>query len=102
MDILRQIIEIDKAAAARVEALREEQSRKLEESGKAAAQANEQLISSERKKLEDYRAAQEAALTEKQGGADAAKAEQIKRIDDIFSAHRDEWTSEIIEKVTGV
>ncbi len=102
MDILQQIIEIDKAAAARVEALREEQSRKLEESGKAAAQANEQLISGERKKLEEYRAAQEAALAEKQGGADAAKAERIKRIDDIFAAHKDEWTSEIIEKVTGV
>lgn len=102
MDILQQIIEIDKAAAARVEALRTEQYRKLEESGKAAVQANEQLISAEQKKLDNYRAAQETALAEKKGGADAAQAAQIKQIDDIFAAHKDEWMSAIIEKVTGV
>lgn len=102
MEILQQIIEIDKAACARVEALREEKSRQLAESGKAAAQADEQRISAAKKELEEFRAAQQAALDKKKGGADAAMAEEIKRLDDIFAAHRDEWQSEIIEKVTGV
>lgn len=102
MDILRQIIELDKAAAARVEALREEQARKLEESGRAAADANEKLIADEQAKLEEFRSTQQKALDEKQGGAEAAKAAEIKRLDDIFAENREKWSAEIIEKVTGV
>lgn len=102
MDILQQIIKLDKEAAARVEALREEQARKLEESGMAAAKASEKLVSDERARLEEFRIAQQTALDEKQGGADAAKAAEIKRLDDIFSANREKWTADIIEKVTGV
>lgn len=102
MEILQQIIEIDKAACAQVEALREEKSRQLAESGNAAAQADEQRISAARSELEQFRAAQQAILDKKKSGADAALAEEVKRLDDIFAAHRDEWQSEIIEKVTGV
>ena len=102
MDILKQIMEIDKAAAARVEALRKEQERKLEESGMAAVKANEKLIADEKHKLEDLRNEQQAALDKKQGGAEAAKAAEIKRLDDIFGANREKWSAEIFEKVTGV
>lgn len=102
MDILQQIIEIDKAAAARVEALREEQSRKLEESAKAAAQLSEQRISAARSELESFRAEQQAALDRKKGGAEAAKAAEISRIDEIFAAHREQWQAEVLEKVTGI
>ena len=42
------------------------------------------------------------ALDKKKSGADAAMAEEIKKLDDIFAAHREEWQTEIIEKVTGV
>ncbi len=102
MDILQKIIDIDKAAAARVEALREEQSRKLEESGKATALASERLIADEKNKLEEFRGAQQAVLDKKQNGADAAKAEEIRRLDDIFNANREKWVGEITAKVTGV
>ena len=102
MDILQQIMELDKAAAARVEALREEQTRKLEESGMAVVKANEKLIADEKQKLDEFRSAQQAALDEKQGGADAERAEQTRRLDDIFAENRDKWTAEILEKVTGV
>ena len=113
MDILQQIIEIDKAAAARVEALREEQSTKLEESAKAAAQLSEQRISAARSELESFRAEQQAALDRKKGGAEAqglkvlpvaeaAKAAEISRIDDIFAAHREEWQAKVLKKVTGI
>lgn len=102
MDILKQIMEMDKEAAARVEALREEQTRKLEETGIAAAKANEKLIADEQNKLEEFRAAQQAALDKKQGGADAERTAQTRRLDDIFTANRDKWKAEILEKVTGV
>ena len=102
MDILQQIMELDKAAAARVEALREEQTRKLEESGMAVVKANEKLIADEKQKLEEFRSAQQAALDKKQNGADAAKAAEIKRLDDIFAANREKWSADILEKVTGV
>ncbi|MGN1339730.1 MAG: hypothetical protein ACI4WS_05520 [Oscillospiraceae bacterium] len=102
MDILKQIMDIDKAAAARVEALRAEQAQKLESSGIAAAKASEKLIADEQKKLEEFRSAQQSALDKKQGGAEAAKAAEIKRLDDIFAANRDKWSAEILEKVTGV
>lgn len=102
MDILKQIIEIDKAAAARVEALRDEQARKLEESGMEAAKASEKQIEDEQQKLEDFRSAQQEALDKKRNGAESAKASAIKRLDDIFAANHDRWSAEILEKVTGV
>ena len=102
MDILQQIIEADKAAAARVQALREESERRLSESGKAAAQANSLLISSEQQKLDKQRAEQEKTLSEKQNSAGEVLAAQTKRLEDIFAANRSEWSSEIMKKVTGV
>lgn len=102
MDILQQIIEADKAAAARVQALREESERRLSESGKAAAQANSLLISSEQQKLDKQRAEQEKTLSEKKNSAGEVLAAQTKRLEDICAANRSEWSSEIMKKVTGV
>ncbi len=102
MDILKEIIAADKAAAARIEALRNEQNASLSENGKAAALANEQLVSAARQELEQFRSAQQTALDEKQNNFGAEADAGKKRLDDIFAAHREEWISDIVEKVTGV
>ena len=102
MDILQEIIALDKAAAARVEQVREEQSRLLEEAGRSAADSTEKQTEDQRRKLESFRADQERALSEKRSSADAAQAEQLKRLDDIFAASRKDWISEITKKITEV
>ena len=102
MDILQEIIAADKAAAARVEALRTEQENSLSASGMEAARANEQLINSARQELETFRAQQQSLLDEKQNNAGAEAETGKKRLDDIFASHREDWISDIMGKVTGL
>lgn len=102
MDILQEMIAADKAAAARVEALRTEQEDSLSASGMEAAKANEQLISSARQELEAFRTQQQALLDEKQRNAGSEAEAGKKRLDDIFASHREEWISDIMGKVTGL
>ena len=102
MDILQEIIAADKAAAARVEALRQQQETALSEGGKAAAQANEKIVSDAKKELEEFRAEQQRLLDKKHGSASSEAEAGKKSLDEIFSAHREEWISDIMEKVTGV
>lgn len=101
MDILQEIIAADKAAAARVEALRRKQEELLSDSGKAAALANEQLVSNARQELEQFRSSQQKKLDDTRNSAESEAEVGRKRLDDIFAAHREEWISDIIEKVTG-
>lgn len=101
MDILKEIIAADKAAAARVEALRTQQEEALSASGKAAAKANEQLVTDARQELEQFRSAQQKKLDDTQNSAESEADAGRKRLDDIFAAHCEEWISDIIEKVTG-
>ena len=102
MDILQEIIALDKAAAARVEQVRAEQSRLLEEIGRSSADENDQAVAQERHRLESFRAEQERALEEKRSSSGAAQAEQIKRLDDIFAASRADWISEMFRNITEV
>lgn len=101
MDILQEIIAADKAAAARVEALRRQQEESLSDSGKAVALANEQLVSNARQELEQFRSSQQKNLDDTRNSAESEAEASRKRLDDIFAAHREEWISDIIEKVTG-
>ena len=66
MEILKEIIAADKAAAARVEALRAQQENSLAESGRAADIANEKQTAEARSELDKFIAEQTRALTEKQ------------------------------------
>lgn len=102
MDILQELIALDKAAAARVEQVRAEQSRLLEETGRTAADENGQAIERERRRLEEFRAEQERALSEKQTSTRAAQAAQIKRLDEVFAANRSDWIAEIFRNITEV
>lgn len=102
MDILQELIALDKAAAARVEQVRAEQFRLLEETGRTAADENDQAVERERRRLEDFRAEQERALSEKEISTGAAQAAQIKRLDEVFAANRSDWIAEIFRNITEV
>lgn len=102
MDILQEIIAIDKAAAARVEAVREEQSRRVEETGRSAASADEQTVQTERRRLEALREEQEKALAEKQKSTAQAQETRIRQLEDIFASSRSRWIADIIAMVTEV
>lgn len=101
MDILQEIIAIDKAAADRVEALRAEQAKRLTDSGRAAADENEQLIAAEKEKLEVLRARQEKALEEKKQSCAQAQSSEIQRLDSIFARNQEKWLSEMLDRITG-
>lgn len=101
MDILQEIIAIDKAAADRIEALRAEQASRLTDSGRAAADENEQLIAAESEKLEALRAQQEKQLREKQKSCAEAQSSEIQRLDSVFAANREKWLSDMLGRITG-
>lgn len=100
MDILQQIIDMDKAAVARVEAAVAEERRLSDESGESSAKAREEAISAERAKNEEDLKKQTAILNEKLSKADKILAEECSKLDEKFSAHKSEWKAEIIARIT--
>lgn len=101
MDILQEIIAIDKAAADRVEALRAEQAKRLTDSGRAAVDENEQLIAAERQKLESLRVQNEQALEEKKRSCAEAQSSEIQRLDSVFAENQEKWLSDMLGRITG-
>ncbi len=102
MDILRQIIEIDKNAAAHTELIVEAELIRMDESDEKYANRRERLISDERAKADEEMKQQAQLLEEKKRNAKAALVESTERLDGVFAAHRSEWQSEIISRITGV
>ena len=102
MEILKEIIAADKAAAARVEALRAQQENSLAERGRAADIANEKQTAEARSELDKFIAEQTRALTEKQQNSTGEAEAASQRVKDIFDAHRGEWIFEIMQNITGV
>ena len=102
MEILRQIIEIDKNAAAHTELIVEAELRRMDESDEKYAKRRERLLSEEQAKADDALQQQEKLLEEKKRNAKAALVESTERLDGVFAAHRSEWQAEIISRITGV
>ena len=102
MDILRSIIELDMAAAAEAEKAIEAELRRLDESDEKYASRRERLISDEQSKADELLKQQAELLKEKKRNAKAALVESTERLDGVFAAHRSEWQSEIISRITGV
>ena len=102
MDILRQIIEIDKNAAAHTELIVEAELRRMDESDEKFANRRERLISDERARADEAMKQHAQQLEEKKRNAKAALVESTEHLDGIFAAHRSEWQSEIISRITGV
>lgn len=102
MDILKSIIELDKAAAAEAEKIVEAERRRFDESDEKYESRRERLLADEQQKANDALAEQAKQLEEKKRNAKAALVESTEHLDGIFAAHRSEWQSEIISRITGV
>ncbi len=102
MDILKSIIELDKAAAAEAEKIVEAERRRFDESDEKYESRRERLLADEQQKADDALAEQAKQLEEKKRNAKAALVESTEHLDGIFAAHRGEWQSEIISRITGV
>lgn len=100
MEILQQIIDMDKAAAARVNDAVEEERRLSDESGEGSAKAREEAVAAERAKVEEFCKQQTERLNEKLSKADKTLAEECGKLDEKFNAHRSEWKAEIIGRIT--
>lgn len=100
MEILQQIIDMDKAAAARVEMAVEEERRLSDESGEGFVKAREEAVARERAKVEELRREQQKMLDEKLSKADKTLADECGRLDERFNAHKEQWKAEIIARIT--
>ncbi len=101
MDVLRQIIEMDKAARERTENARAAQEQQRAQAGAETARAHSALIEAERKKLDEYKTAREAELEQRLSGAESVRAEQCARLDGIFAENAERWRAEILRRITG-
>ena len=101
MEILQEIIKMDKAAAARAEKAVEEERRLSDASGESAAKEREKLIDEERGKVERFCREQEAKLTERLSQAEKIRGDQCAKLDESFNEHKAAWKSEIIGRITG-
>lgn len=92
---------MDKAAAARAEKAIEEERRLSDESGEEAARSREKLIAAEREKVAVFCREQETRLAERLSQAEKIRSDRCARLDESFKAHKAEWKSEIIGRITG-
>lgn len=102
MEIIQQIIAMDKAAAAKVQQAEEARRKELDESGENAARVREQKLTQGRERLEARRKELDAKLSEKRGAAGEQLDARIKELDSAFGAGREQWKSEIMKRITGV
>ncbi len=100
MEILQQIIEMDKAAAKRVEMAVEEERRLSDESGEGSAKAREAAVAEERAKVEEYSKKRMKELDEKLSKADKTLADECGKLDEKFAAKKSVWRTEIIKRIT--
>lgn len=100
MNILNEIIALDKQASVRAEAAIEAERKRSAEVGNAEAKSRAEKIENERKKAQKLRAEQEKTLSEKLSGAEKEKSERCKALSDIFLENKAKWKSEIISRIT--
>lgn len=101
MEILQQIIDMDKAAAARVNMAIEEERRLSDESGEGFAKTREEAVAKERAKVDEFCKEQTAKLDEKLSKADKTLEEECAKLDEKFNSRKAEWKAEIIAKIIG-
>ena len=102
MDIMQQIIKIDKQAAERAAQAIEKEQRLSDESGEQAKRENSEMISKEREKMQSICKSQEQTLNEKLRQAEKIRDERCEALDKVFGEKRGQWKSEIIGCITGV
>ena len=100
MEILQQIIDMDKSASARVEMAVEEEQRLSDESGEKSSKAFEETVAAERAKVEEFCKEQQKILDERLSKSDKTIAEECEKLDERFNAHKEQWKAEIISRIT--
>ncbi len=101
MEILQEIIDMDKAAAARAFSAVEEARRLSDESGEQSAKESREMLSAERAKVQDYCKSQEQRLSEMLRRAESVREEGCKKLDESFNSNKARWKSEILDRITG-
>lgn len=102
MDILQEIIKMDKAASANTEAMREAELNRLDASDTETTRRFENAVANEQAQAEAFRKQRQEQLSQKKADTQAELGKSIDRLNDIFSAHKEEWQTEIISRITGV
>lgn len=102
MDILRELIALDRAAAERVENVRAEQAKLIDDIGRIAAESDQKQVELERRRLEELRADSVNRLAEKRSAAAQAQRSQTERLDSVFAERRSEWIADITRRITEV
>lgn len=100
MDILSQIVEMDKAAAARVNMAIEEERRLSDESGEGFAKTREEAIAGERAKVDAFCKEQTAMLEERLSKSDKVLAGEKAKLDEKFNSQKERWKAEIFGRIT--
>ena len=102
MDILRELIALDRAAAERVENVRAEQAKLIDDIGRIAAESDQKQVELERRRLEELRTDSVNRLAEKRSAAAQAQRSQTERLDSVFAERRSEWIADITRRITEV
>lgn len=102
MDILRELIALDRAAAERVENVRAEQAKLIDDIGRTAAESDQKQVELERRRLEELRDDSVNRLAEKRSAAAQAQRSQTERLDSVFAERRSEWIADITRRITEV
>lgn len=100
MNILNEIIALDKTAAKRAEEEINAEKKRSAEYGSAMAKSRTEKVEIEREKTMKLRSEQEKNLSEKLSGAEKEKSLRQKQLSDIFEKNRAQWKSEIISRIT--
>ncbi len=102
MDILQEIIKMDKAASAQTEAMHKAELDKLDASDAEITRRLENAVANEKAQAKAFRKQRKEQLYQKKDDVDAALKESISRLDGIFSQHKEDWQTEIISRITGI
>lgn len=101
MDILQDIIDLDRTAAARAKAAVDEERRLSDESGELSAKESRDMLDEERKRVQSYCDKKEQQLSQKLREAASVQNERCKSLDESFNSYRAQWKAEIINRITG-
>ena len=100
MDFIREIINLDKSASARVESAVNKQKQRTDEFGENTARERERILGEEREKNASEKAEQERLLAEKRGKSEASLNERINALDKCFAENGAKWRGEILKRIT--
>lgn len=102
MDLLREIITLDKAACARVEAAVQRQKQRTDEFGENTAKEREKKLSEERASISAFKADREKALSERKRNAEESLKKRVDALDSTFKENGERWKAEILERITQI